>query len=101
MKHIAIAVAALAAFTLTASAASMETVAIGCSDYKDYKALIGFAVDKDREAYMKYATSHDCKVFAKAAKVIVSDPGVMTSCIRERGDPTCYWVSNAAIDRLD
>ena len=97
MKRIGIAVAALAALTLTASAASMETVAIGCSDYKDYKALVGFAVDKDRGAFMKYAVSHDCREFKAGDGVIVSDPGVMTSCIRERGNPTCYWVSNAAI----
>lgn len=97
MKRIAIAAVALAALTLTASAASVIAVATGCSDYDDYKALVRFIVEHDRAAFEKYALSHDCRAFDKGAKIIVSEPGFNSSCIREPGNTTCYWVSNVFI----
>jgi len=101
MKRIAIAAAALAAFTLTASAASMATSWFGCSNYKEYRAMIHLVAEKDRDAAMAYAISHDCKPFNAGDVVIISDTGVMTSCIRKRGNPTCYWVDNDAINHRD
>ncbi len=92
---------AMAASTFTASATSMEKLAIGCSDYEEYRTLSGFIVDRDLVASQKYAFLHDCRFFDKATKVFVSKKGIYTSCIRQPGNTTCYWVDNEYIDRRD
>lgn len=96
-----LAMAALAASTLTASAASMNRTALGCAEVKDYDALIYLAKENDDEAFALYAINHECSVFLKDTAIIIREHAINASCIRRRGNPTCYWFANDAINERD
>jgi hypothetical protein len=109
-------VAAVIAITLSANAALAETITRGearvkqaffaCPYEKDLAKIVSLALaEHDEEAATNYGLQQHCVMLRNGDKVYVSQIsssgirrlGVGYSCVRTKGDPTCYWTLDTAL----
>lgn len=75
----------------------------GCSDREVYEKLVGFAADKDTEAFNSglaaQLLSGQCKTFQSGETVIIADTAIFSGMVkvRPKGDVTEYWTALEAV----
>lgn len=101
-----LAIIALAFISLSASALEKTITQdknIGCQSKDYYQKLVGYAVDKDMDAFTQGLTagvlSGQCVMFERGEKVYVADTAVFSGMIklRKKGSTTEYWTVMEAV----
>lgn len=112
-KHIIFAVFLFSFFGLATNAALSEPnfittkPALGCLDKEFSKQAITLLyVEKDFTAYERKVElpmlTGECKGFQPGTFVYRSDFDLFgPACVREEGDPRCYWVTPSAIAKVE
>ena len=98
----------MTAFTFCAPAYAQSKHIVGDSHFgcvsKDYfNKLVGYAVDKDMEAFKKGLVAGmltgQCTLFKSGEEVFLTDTSIFSGLIqvRRRGDTTAYWTNIEAV----
>ena len=76
---------------------------VGCREKADLmRALDLVARQQDIEAAARYTSTHDCRAIDKGFVGAVEDVAVFShvTCLRGRGEPSCYWFPNRMLEKM-
>jgi hypothetical protein len=79
---------------LTGDQVTIKTGWIGCRDGADLERAIDLAArQRDIEAAAAYTSARDCRSMGAGTAGILEDVSAWhgRACVRQRGEPYCYW----------
>lgn len=107
MKRVACSIFLLALYTASAECGVAQTVTgstwFGCSDREQFEKLVGYQVDRDRDAFMAGLTSGvisgSCVMFKDGERVFMTDTAMFSGPVRVRrqGETQEFWTNIEAV----
>ena len=88
---------------LSGDSARVKINWVGCREKADLMRALDLAYrQQDIDAAARYTTTHDCRTIDKGFVGAVEDvaPFSHVTCLRGRGETTCYWFPNTMLEKL-